>query len=1058
MLYLLFFCSGVSGLIYEVVWVREFGNVFGNTVYSASLVTAVFMLGLGVGSYVLGKWADRRYAANPDSLLRAYGHFELAIAAMGLAISACLPHLSDLSALASSYSQNVRGWYVLSMRSYLMRGVIAVVLLAPVTVLMGGTLTLLIRHLVRKNLEVETRRIAVLYGVNTAGAALGAFLTDFTLVPTAGYRGAQIVAVLLNLGAALGALLLASRGVPAPSVAAVDPPAIGGARLSGPAPGRARRRRTRAPEVAPVMAPPPPVSSHAVAFTSVALALSGFAAMGMEILWFRHFTLLLGGFRAVFSLLLTVILTGIGVGSLMGSLLIRRTTRPAEWLIGTLGLFVTFTLLGLAAASLSSIDAAVVLARTPDAGASLAGTMTELWLNVRPILMEVAVPALLMGLAYPLANATIQRTEDAVGRHAGVLYLANTIGAACGVLAAGFLLLPVVGMQATASILTITGGLAVVPLFLATQATRETRETWTGAPGARMTVPGMAALGGVTLLGSLAVGLWLLLPANYMIARATAYGNANARLLALDEGVNEIVAVTEVPGEGRRLFTDGHPMSATTRMSQRYMRALAHIPLLLVDRPDAVLVIGFGVGNTTHAATLHPSVRRVEVADLSTQVLAHASYFKEANKDVLSDPRVVVYVNDGRQHLRMRPAASYDLITLEPPPLALSGVGALYSREFYALARTRLKPGGYISQWLPQYQVPLGTLRAMIRAFVDVFPQAVLLGGTDEELLLVGTNDSRIEVDPDHLTAALSRAPAAHADLQRIDLGSAREIVGTFVASAQTLTEASRATAAVTDDRPVQEYGAGSRLTWIRIDGVPPSLVDLKQVASWCPRCFVGGEPVPLVNGLDAYLELLDPLYKQLIPPAEGAGSVADPRITRLIDGSPYLREILGFHASRRNARGDALAAEGKFDEAIMEFRNGLRLNPDSAELFWNLGRALVARGGSVAEAIHDLRRSVELDPDQGRPHYDLASTLLDLHRYDEAIEEFRAAIRVMPTSSEAHNNLGIALGSKGKLEEAIDEFQQAVKLQPENAEARHNLTSALEAVSSGNSRRSDPR
>ena len=195
-LYLLFFLSGASGLIYQVVWVRVFGNVFGNTVYSTSLVIAVFMLGLGVGSFVAGSWADRRYAEQARSLLRAYGCFELLIGVMGLGISALLPQLGQVSAAASFYSRGAAGWYVLSSTSYLFRGAIAVVLLTPITLLMGGTLTLLIRHLVQSNVDTGGGRIAVLYAVNTAGAALGCLLTDFALVPFAGLRGAQIAAVL----------------------------------------------------------------------------------------------------------------------------------------------------------------------------------------------------------------------------------------------------------------------------------------------------------------------------------------------------------------------------------------------------------------------------------------------------------------------------------------------------------------------------------------------------------------------------------------------------------------------------------------------------------------------------------------------------------------------------------------------------------------------------------------------------------------------------------------------------------------------------------------------
>ncbi|MBF8300668.1 MAG: spermidine synthase [Acidobacteria bacterium] len=208
LVYLLFFCSGLSGLIYQVVWVRAFGNVFGNTIYSASLVIAVFMLGLGVGSYVVGTWADRRYGVRPDSLLRAFGSFELAIGALALGVSTLLPHLGDVSASVSSYTRGPEGWYALSTSSHLARAALAIGLLTPITLLMGGTLTLLIRHLVRHDLQVGGWRIALLYGANTAGAAVGCFLTDFALVPAYGLQRTQMVAFAFNLVAALGAFYL----------------------------------------------------------------------------------------------------------------------------------------------------------------------------------------------------------------------------------------------------------------------------------------------------------------------------------------------------------------------------------------------------------------------------------------------------------------------------------------------------------------------------------------------------------------------------------------------------------------------------------------------------------------------------------------------------------------------------------------------------------------------------------------------------------------------------------------------------------------------------------
>src|SRR5205814_325066 len=212
-------------------------------------------------------------------------------------------------------------------------------------------------------------------------------------------------------------------------------------------------------------------------------------------------------------------------------------------------------------------------------------------------------PALLMGLAFPLANAIIQRAERPVGRRAGILYLSNTVGAVCGSLAAGFLLLPVLGIQGSATILTTAAALAVGPLYLATDAGR-------------------------ALLG---------------------------------------------------------PSSSAASNKTRPTYPLAFAVSILVAGG------AFGLGHPTQAATLHPSGRRVEVVDLSRHVLTHAGYFMHSNGDVLNDRRVAVYVNDGRQHLQMQRPGSYDLITLEPPPIAQAGVAALYSEEFYALAKTRLK-------------------------------------------------------------------------------------------------------------------------------------------------------------------------------------------------------------------------------------------------------------------------------------------------------------------------------------------------------------------------------
>ncbi len=964
LLHLFFFCSGLSGLVYQVIWVRQFGQVFGNTVYSGSIVVAIFMLGLGVGSYVFGVLADRRHQSRPESLVRLYGVLEVLIAGFGLAVSLMLPHLGGIVARLSSYETDPVGWHALTFVSHLTRGAMAVVLLAPMTMLMGGTLTVLVRAVVRSDLRSSGWRVALLYGVNTAGAATGAFLTDFVLVPAVGLMATQFVAVGLNLIAAAGAFGIA-RGV---------------------------STSARAPQ-----RPTTPTMASGVHWAALALALSGFAALGMEIVWLRHLAVLLGGFRAVFSLLLTVMLVALGAGALLGGWLDRRFGQPARTLMIVEALFAMTTLLGLAfgsAEALASRGSAIAGALATLAPFSR--VLAELWFNMRPMLVEVALPSLIGGMAFPLANAIVQNAETAVARRAGVLYAANTVGAVCGSLVTGYLLLPRLGMQGSAAVLAAVAALTIVPLYLTDSTHAHRRAAFAGA--------------GVMAAGALAV--WLALPADYLTRRALGPRAANEQVIALSEGVTELLAVVERPERGRGLLTNGHAMSSTARLDQRYMRALAHIPLLAIESPERVLVIGFGVGNTTHAATLHTSVKQVDVADLSRHILEHAAYFRDANHDVLKDAKVSVFVNDGRQHLQMTAPGTYDLITLEPPPIAHAGVAALYSREFYQLARSRLTAGGYVSQWLPAYQVPAESSLAMVRAFVDVFPQSVLLSGAQAELLLVGTTASRIELDPDLLAARLGRELAVQQDLARVDLGSPREIAGTFVGAADTLVRATDGSPAVTDDRPLQEYGVLSGLS-AGLMGVPSALFDVASVGKWCPRCVEEKNGEQTVANLDLYLRLLQQAY--VTPVAEVATASAVHGDRRLL-GSAYLGAVVPDSAEVHNLVGLAAMRDGRLDEAVREFESALIKEPRSANARTNLGQ---------------LR-------------YDQGAALLESRRFDDAAMMLRAAVDLMPDSAEAQNDLGVALASMGRVGEARGHFQRAVDIEPDFVEARRNLESAL--------------
>ena len=952
-LHSLFFVSGAAGLIYEVVWVRQFGNVFGSTVYSVALVTALFMCGLGLGGYAAGRFADAGFRSDPRSPLRWYGRIELAIGALALALAFLLPRLAPLAAQISHYVPDEAGFHRLSAATSIARYAVAAALLAPITLLMGATLTLLIRYTVGRDVEAAGWRISFLYAANTAGAALGCILTDTALVPAFGLFGTQALAVGLNLTAGAGALaLVRADHTPRPAPLEATP-----GEVPGPSGGSWRA---------------------AAVFTGLALGLTGFASMGMQVVWFRHLVSVHGSSRATFSMVLFVILTGIWIGSLLGSACDRRLRRPLALFAVAIALFLLSTL-----GALAYFDAYQVIAHrgalflrsppTTDFGWALATH----WAALRPTLLVVGLPILFLGAAFPLANAHVQRLAASVGQRAGALYLANTAGAVAGSLAAGFLLLPALGTQ-RATLVVMTAALLAVAALQGAQ--------WSGRAGS---LRGNAVFAVCFTLPLLALVAWARLPEDFLLKRSliqlTADGRLGVRnnlqtrrLLALREGVNETIAVLEYPNLSRALFTNGHSMSNNQVDAQRYMRAFSHIPLLIHERPRTAMVMCFGVGNTLHAALLHP-LERVDLVDLSEDVLEHAHWFAETNRDALHDPRVQVFVNDGRQHLRMAPPESYDLITGEPPPITLAGVVSLYSREFFALARSRLRPGGLISYWLPIRQATPDAVRSLVRGFVDVFPDSVLLSGGRGELILLGRVGGPPQLDPERVRARLAELPLVAKDLHDVYLGRLQELYGTFVASAETMRNATSSSPALTDDRPILEYSAPSDS---RVFNLPVNLFDVSDAASWCPKCLAPRDG-PADDAPETYavhLELMREIYShpsfvrarpgQFRPPVPRvpSGEVAAAEVRR----SLFLRSVLGMGPSEHQ-RARKLVATGRLAEGTSVLEDVVLLMPGSAEAHADLGDAYLGAGRG-SDACRELERALSLSPGLERARSGMAS------------------------------------------------------------------------------------
>lgn len=739
-----FLVSGATSLVYQVLWVRVLSLTLGSTVLSISLVVSAFMAGLALGSAVLGKRSDR--AVRP---LRVYAYLELGIGIAAILLPLVFTGMQNAAVGSSGFARAIGS----PLGSFLLTFLF---LLVPTT-LMGGTLPVLCRAVA----GFQTPRgasIGALYAANTIGAILGSLVTGFVLIRVVGIQKATWIAAGGNLLVFVFALLLARRWPTAP------------------VPDAARENTASDEESARLIVP-----------VSIVYTMNGFAGLALEVLWTRAILLLTTNTIYAFTVILTTFLLGIGLGSAVMSPFVTRLRRPVVWL----GWFQCGVAL-LAAATPFLIGEARFswLEPSNDAGSALLETGGALpaWLRASSIPQAYAVaiffilPAtLLMGASFPLVARIIAGTTEKLGGAVGRIYALNTIGAVAGSLIAGFLLVPLLGIQRSITAVALLA--AVTGWWLLLRA----RHRAGHAAGA---VAAGAAL--VVLVAS----------PNYLRARLEEI--LDARLTYYEEGTEATVAVYDSERAGRPVLVINN-----NALDDRGVvhKLLAHVPMLLVENPQRALVLGFGVGISSESLSAY-DIPVNDCVEISHEVMNAAPSFASLNGNVAdrNDPNFRLFVEDGRK-LLLRTAEPYDVIILDANSgnLRNAGVGKLYTRDFFELCRTRLAPGGMISL----YVSPNGTLREfklMARTFLEVFPHASLWVDRvyGQTCMLVG-GEAPLRVDLDRYLSRLG-AEKVQADLRGFGLEQPGALLACFLAGEGVMREFCRSSAVNTDDRPLVEF------------------------------------------------------------------------------------------------------------------------------------------------------------------------------------------------------------------------------------------------------------
>lgn len=1015
---LCFFLSGVAGLLYEVVWMRLLGLVFGHTIYAVTTVLAAYMGGLALGSFLFGRLADR--LRRP---LRAYAALE---ALIGLW---CVATPLLFRAADAGYAAIHRSFQPSAGAAGLLHFAFSAALLLPPTALMGATLPVLARAVVDAP-RLAASQVGTLYAVNTWGAVAGTLLTGFVLLPGIGLSATVWLGVGLNLLVAAVAFL-ADRGAAAAEAGPAPAPA--------PGPDRPRLDRLQ------------------VAVALAAIGISGAASMALEISWTRALALAVGSSTYAFSAMLATFLVGLALGALLASRLLRR--RP----------------LGLAA--FGAVEAAIALAAL--AVMPLFGRLPEgvLWVLERTglshrgaVLAQFALsfltmigPTLLVGATFPLVAAALARGPDRLGRDVGRVYAANTVGTILGSVGAGFLLVPHLGIQRT---LVVASSANLVAALAVLAVARE----WGRRP---RLIAGAAA--GVAFAA--AVGLLPSWDRRLMTSGASVYAprfvgkgaeafratQERRQLLFYAEGITTTVAVQRDP-RTTSLSIDGK-IDASTGIDMPTQLFCGHVGALLHPEAKRALVIGLASGVTVGAVAQHP-LEVIDVAELEPAMVEASRFFVRENRGALADRRVRVLEGDGRQILATAPAP-YDLIVSEPSNPWIAGIANLFTREFYRAARRQLSERGVMVQWLQAYSIDARDMQMVVRTFQEVFPHVSIWKTTPGDFLLVAT-PAPLELDLGAIERRLRASPGAREDFERFGWSGERLLDRFFLGEEDARRYAAGAPVN-TDDRPILEFSAPRALyggsasdneahlrsfrTAARpaLRGLDPAVLDGTAGRLRRARAHVlAGEPQ------EALLQLGRLAPAALGPPERlerarllvllGRWDEAGAELGPLARERPGDAEISGWLLAAELLRHPANAQELR---RAMQSLPGVSPFAEGPDLIGNFLLATAVQGGLpqvYPVALAFFEAALRIEPGSYEIQNNRGNALFEMGRFDEATDAYRRSLELFAESSRARFNLGLALEAQGLAAEASREYAEAARLEPGWEPPRQRL-SALGAA-----------
>ncbi len=775
--FLFFFLSGFSSLVFEIIWARMLQQVFGTTSFAISTLLTAFMAGLAVGSFLGGRIANRI-----DDQLRAYGILEGCIGVYALLVPLMLEHLPTLYGFL--FQHFIDDFYLFSLLRFI---AVFAILLIPTT-MMGATLPLVSQWLADRQ-RLFQGSIGLLYGANTMGACIGCFVAGFFLLPALGLSTTNSLFAATNF-ALCAVVVLSSRS-------------LGDSGHSG----------TKGidllddNELADVIGGTAHADHHprwALKATLIGFGVTGAIAMSYQILWTRAYLITLGSSTYSFTLVLTTVLVAIAAGSAVVSPWIKRVARPLFWL--SLAQFGAAASAALSFFTLNRIPV-WLFERIRDPITHIAEIYA---FQFGLVALVVFVPSFLQGVSFPLVIRAITGNSDETGGDVGNAYAYNTTGAIVGSFSAGFILMPWLGLQqAIIAVIWLNLGLAVTWAAVESTIDRSLRS------GIVLALAGMVATG-VHLLSpaldqaQLTAGVFRAQTARDVLS-ARVFDDYSPEILYYDDGLTSTTSV-ERHGDRLVLKANGKP-EASDGADMPTQIIVGLLPFIVRSSYEDIdigeeqaAMIGFGSGVTAGASLQWP-LQQLDVIEIEPAMLEASRYFEHVNHRPLEDERLRVVESDGRNFLEYT-SKRFDVIVSEPSNPWIAGVSSLFTVEYFERARQRLNPDGIYAQWVQLYELHPDNVRTVFETFRTVFPHVHAFSsrpkGTD--LILIGSN--RPLPFPARGYARAWELDSVQRELQRAGVQSAHDLYGLSFMNQEQIDSFASGAERNTDDNGRLEFSA----------------------------------------------------------------------------------------------------------------------------------------------------------------------------------------------------------------------------------------------------------